>query len=69
MLYAVSYLQKRRGRESSIIYKATLTSDGITNSYYGYKQTKFKICFYNHNKTFKYQQKPNSTKFQMLSVN
>ena len=43
--------------ESSIIYKATLTSDGIAKNYYGCSETEFKTHFYNHNQSFKCQQK------------
>ena len=39
--------------ESSIIYKATLTSDGIAKNYYGCSETEFKTCYYNHNQSFK----------------
>ena len=47
--------------KSSIIYKATLISDGIAKNYYGCSETEFKTCFYNHNQSFKYQQKCNAT--------
>ena len=57
-----SCLMKRLCSKSSIIYKATLTSDGIAKNYCGYSETKFKTCFYNHNQSFKYQQKCNATK-------
>ena len=40
---------KGQCRESSIIYKATLTTDGIAKNYYGCSKTEFKTCFYNHN--------------------
>ena len=36
-------------RESSIIYKATLTSDDIAKNYYSRSKTEFKTRFYNHN--------------------
>ena len=48
-------------RESSIIYKATLTSDGIAKNYYGCSETEFKNRFYNHNQSFKCRQKCNAT--------
>ena len=47
-------------RESSIIYKATLTSDGIAKNYYGCSETKLKTRFYNHNQSFNCQQKCNA---------
>ena len=56
-----SCLMKRLCCESSIIYKATLTSDGIAQNYYGCSETEFKAHFYNHNQSFKYQQKCNAT--------
>ena len=40
-----------------IIYKATLTSDGSTMHYLDSCETKFKAFLYNHNQSFKYQQK------------
>ena len=49
-------------QKSSIIYKATLTSDGIAKNYYGCRETELKTCFYNHNQRFKYWQKCNVTK-------
>ena len=49
-------------RENSIIYKATLTSDGIAKNYYGCSETEFKTRFNNHNQSFKYRKKCNSTK-------
>ena len=53
---------KGQCRESSIIYKATLTSDGIAKSYYGCSETEFKTRFYNDNyQSFKYRQKRNAT--------
>ena len=48
--------------ESSISYKATLTSDGIAKIYCGCSETEFKTRFYNHNQSFKYWQKCNATK-------
>ena len=47
--------------KSSIIYKVTLTSDGIAKNYYGCSETEFKTRFYNHNQSFKYRQKCNAT--------
>ena len=47
--------------ESSIIYKATLTLDGIGKYYYGCSETEFKTCYYNHNQSFKYWKKCNVT--------
>ena len=53
--------------ESSIIYKATLTSNGIAKNYYGCSETRSKTPFYNHNQSFKYRQKCNAIKlFQAL---
>ena len=46
-------------RESSIIYKATLTSDGIAKN--GCSKTEFKTRFYKHNQSFKCWQKYNAT--------
>ena len=54
-------LMKGQCRESSIVYKATLTSDDIAKNYYGCSQTEFKTRFYNHNQSFKYRQKCNAT--------
>ena len=48
-------------RESSIIYKVTLRTDGIAKNYYGCSETEFKNCFYNHNQSFKCRQKYNAT--------
>ena len=48
-------------RESSIIYKASLTSDGIAKNYYGCSETEFKTRFYNYNQNFKCRQKYNAT--------
>ena len=48
-------------RESSIIYKATLTTDGIAKNYYGCSETEFKTRFSNDNQSFKYRKKSNST--------
>ena len=52
---------KEQCRESSIIYKANLTSDGIAKNNYGCSETEFKTRFYNHNQSFKYRQKCNAT--------
>ena len=52
---------KGQCRESFIIYKATLTTDGIAKNYYGCIETEFKTRFYNHNQRFKYRQKSNVT--------
>ena len=38
--------------KSSIIYKATLTSDGIAKNHYGCSETEFKTHYYNHNQSF-----------------
>ena len=48
-------------RESSIIYKATLTTDGIPKIHYGCSETEFKTRFHNHKQSFKYRQKCNAT--------
>ena len=52
---------KGQCRESSIIYKATLTTDGIAKNYYGCSETEFKARFYNHTQSFKFRQKSNAT--------
>ena len=52
---------KGQCRESSIIYKATLTTVGIAKNYYGCSETKFKARFYNYNQSFKFRQKSNAT--------
>ena len=52
---------KGQCRESSIIYKATLATDGVAKNYYGCSETEFKTRFYNHNQSFKYRQKFNAT--------
>ena len=52
---------KGQCRESSIIYKATPTTDGIAKNYYGCSKTEFKARFYNHNQSFKFRQKSNAT--------
>ena len=49
-------------RKSSIIYKATLKSGNVEKHYYGCSETEFKTHFYNHNQSFKFQQKCNATK-------
>ena len=46
--------------ESSIIYKAILTTDGIAKNYYGCSETEFKTRFYNHNQSFRYWQRSNA---------
>ena len=52
---------KGQCRESSIIYKATLTTDGIAKNYYSCSETEFKTRFYNYNQSFRYRQKSNAT--------
>ena len=42
-----SRLMKGQCHKSSIIYKPTLTTDGIAKNYYGCSKTEFKACFYN----------------------
>ena len=39
-----SFPMKGQCRESSIIYKATLTTDGIAKNYYGCSETKLKLA-------------------------
>ena len=56
-----SFPMKGQCRESSIIYKATLTTDGIAKNYYGCSETEFKARFYNHTQSFKFRQKSNAT--------
>ena len=48
-----SCLMKGQCHERSIIYKATLTTDGIANNYYDCSETEFKTRFYNHNQSFR----------------
>ena len=48
-------------RESFVIYKATLTSDGIAKNYYDCSENEFKTSFHNHNQSFKCRQKCNVT--------
>ena len=52
---------KGQCRESSIIYKATQTTDGIAKNYYDCSENEFKTRFYNHNQSFRYWQKSNAT--------
>ena len=47
-------------RQSSIVYKAAITSEGAARHYYGCSETEFKARFYNHNQSFKYRHKNNS---------
>ena len=47
-------------RESSIVYKATLTSGSIAKNYNGCCETEFKTRFCNHDQSSKYQQKRNA---------
>ena len=56
-----SFSMKGQCRESPIIYKATLTSNGIAKNYYGCSETEFKTRYYNHNQNFKYRKKCNAT--------
>ena len=50
-----------RCRQSSIGYKAAITSGGAGKHYYGCSEREFKARFYNHNQNFKYRHKSNST--------
>ena len=50
-----------RCRPGSIASKAAITSEGATRHYYGCSETEFKARFYNHNQSFKYRHKSNST--------
>ena len=59
-----SCTMKGQCRESSIIYKATLTTDGIAKNCYVCSETEFKTCFYNHNQSFRYRQKCNATELK-----
>ena len=54
-------LAKVKKRESSIIYKATLTSNGIARHYYGCSETEFKTRFNNHKQSLVYRYKRNAT--------
>ena len=48
-------------RESSIIYKATLKSNGIARHYYGCSETEFKTRFNNHKQSLVHRHKRNAT--------
>ena len=48
-------------RESSIIYKATLKSNGIARHYYGCSETEFKTRFNNHKQCLEHRHKRNAT--------
>ena len=52
----------RKVTPKSIVYKAATTSGGAAKHYYGGSETEFKVRFYNHNQSFKYDHKSNSTK-------
>ena len=51
---------KGKCRESSIIYKATLKSNGITRHYYGCSETEFKTRFNNHKQRLVHRPKRNA---------
>ena len=51
---------EKRCRQSSIVYKAAITSGGAATHYYGCSKTEFKIRFYNRNHSFTYHHKSNS---------
>ena len=55
-----SYPMKGLWRKNSIIYKAILTSDGISKNYHDCSGTEFTTRFCNHNQSFKYWQKCNA---------
>ena len=48
-------------RESSIIYKATLKSNGIARHYYGCSETEFKTRINNHKQSLVHRHKRNAT--------
>ena len=49
-------------RAKSIIYKASISApNSLTQHYFGCCETEFKICFYNHQQSFNYQDKANAT--------
>ena len=48
-------------RESSIIYKATITSGNIAKNYYGCSETEFKARYYNHRQSFNHRHKSHAT--------
>ena len=52
---------KGKCRESSIIYKATLTTDSTTKNYYGCSETEFKTRYYNHKQSFTNRKKQYAT--------
>ena len=47
--------------QSSVVYKAAITSGGAAKHYYRCSETEFKARFYNQNQSFKSRQKSNST--------
>ena len=49
-----NYPLEGRCCQSSILYKAPITSGGGAMHYYGCSETEFKACFYNHYQSFKY---------------
>lgn len=48
-------------RSKCLVYKAAVTSKSGTKDYYGCCETEFKARFYNHNQSFKYDNKRNAT--------
>ena len=48
-------------RESSIIYKATISAEGVSKNYYGCSETQFKTRYNNHKQSFNYRHKRNAT--------
>ena len=50
-----------RCRQSFIVYKAAITSGGAAKHYHSCSETEFKAGFCNHNQSFKYRHKSNST--------
>ena len=48
-------------RTSSVIYKATLSTNNSTKHYYGCCEPEFKSRFYNHKQSFKFKNKANAT--------
>ena len=56
-----NYLLEGKCCESSIIYKATLKSNGTARHYYGCSETEFKTRFNNHKQNLVHQRKRNAT--------
>ena len=56
-----NYLLEGKCCKSSIIFKATLKSNGIARHYYGCSETEFKTRFNNHKQSLVHRRKRNAT--------